>query len=289
VAGFVLSSRPDLMADLRNGISKQLPGGSGGLSETINKVLDTAVQAKVSIGLIGLLIALYSGIGWMGNVRSAIQAQWRSEFDHDQEIAETSFIKNLLRNLGTLAGLGLSIVLSLGLTAGGAWAQSLVTRLLHAENEAILKPVFTVVPILLAMAADVLIFMWVYTMLPPRNMRAPRKALIRGSVIAAVAFEILKFALTFVLPKLTKSATAQVFGSIIGLLFFFNLAATLVLFVAAWISTADGGPRSELVEAEDLEVLEPAVVVHEIVSKPKVVGLLGVGALLGWGWSRRRR
>ena len=54
------------------------------------------------------------------------------------------------------------------------------------------------------------------------------------------------------------------FGPIIGLLAFFNLVATLVLFVAAWISTADGGPgKTDKIRAWKREVPEPAVVVHE--------------------------
>lgn len=295
VSGFILSSHPDLLNGLREGISKQIPGASGGLSDTIGKVLDKAVSARLSVGIVGLVVALYSGIGWMGNVRSAVQAQWRPDFDADQEMAKDSFLKNLLRNLGSLAGLGLAIVVSLSLTASGAWAQKLVLGWLGLDDVAILKPVFTIVPILLAMAADVLIFMWVYTILPPRDMKGTRKALVRGSIIAAVAFEILKFALTFLLPKLTTSATAQVFGSIIGLLLFFNLTATMVLFVAAWISTADGGPQSKAagsaISPESGESVDaaPAVRLDEGIWKPKVTGLLGVGALLGWGWARRRR
>ena len=149
----------------------------------------------------------------------------------------------------------------------------------------------TVAAWLLAIAADVLIFLWVYSVLPPKHMKGTRKALVRGAIIAAVGFEVLKFALTTILPgALSGGATGKVFGPIIGLLAFFNLVATLVLFVAAWISTADGGPAKKEVDPADApDVLEPAVVVHDQVSKPKLLGMLSVGAILGVGWSRRRR
>ncbi len=207
-----------------------------GCPRPIGKVIESAINARFTVGLVGLVIALYSGIGWMGNVRSAIQAQWRPDFDEDQEVRQDSFIKNLLRNLGSLAGLGLAIVVSLALSAAGAWASTSVLKWLGLDDIAILKPVFTIVPILIAMAADVLIFMWVYTILPPRHQKGTRRALVRGSIMAAVGFEIFKFALTYLLPKVTSSATGQIFGSIIGLLFFFNITATMVLIVAAWIS-----------------------------------------------------
>jgi len=54
VAGFVLSSQPQLLLDLRNGIAGQLPAG---LSSTIGEVLNAAVNARV-IGIVGLVIAL---------------------------------------------------------------------------------------------------------------------------------------------------------------------------------------------------------------------------------------
>ncbi len=266
VAGFVLANQPDLLQSLEDGIAKQLPSGSGGMSDTINKVIETAINARFTVGIVGLVIALYSGIGWMGNVRSAIQAQWRPDFDEDQEVREDSFIKNLFRNLGSLAGLGLAIVVSLALSAAGAWASTSVLIWLGLDHIAVLKPVFTIVPILIAMAADVLIFMWVYTILPPRHQKGNRGALVRGSIIAAIGFEIFKFALTYLLPKVTSSATGQIFGSIIGLLFFFNITATMVLIVAAWISTSEGGPQKRDVDpAERAEVPEPAVVVRDAI------------------------
>lgn len=287
VAGFVLSSQPDLLNKLQAQVAKQVPGSLG---PTISDALNSAVGARFSVGIIGLVLALYSGIGWMGNVRQAVQAQWRPDFDEDQEIANTSFLKNLWTNLWMLAGLGLALVVSLALSSIGNAFATEILKLLGVSDVGWLKPVVSVVAILLAIAADVLIFMWVYSMLPPKNMKGTRKALVRGSLIAAVGFEVLKFALTNILPRaLSGGASGKVFGPIIGLLAFFNLVATLVLFVAAWISTAEGGPQKDAADDEDNRTQEPAVIVHEVVSRPKAGVLLGVGAVLGFGWSRRRR
>ena len=290
VAGFVLVSRPDLLDQLKTQIAKQIPSQNG-LSTTINDALNQAVTARFSVGIIGLVIALYSGIGWMGNVRQAIQAQWRPDFDDDQEIANTSFLKNLLTNLWMLAGLGVALLISLALSSiGNAFATDIV-KALGLSDQGWLQPLISVVSIALAVAADVLIFMWVYSVLPPKGMKGTRKALVRGSLIAAVGFEVLKFALTNILPSaLSGGASGKVFGPIIGLLAFFNLVATLVLFTAAWISTAEGGPEKKESDGGDLDqVGDPAVIVREVVSRPQMGVLLGVGAVLGFGWSRRRR
>jgi len=236
IAGFVLSSQPQLLLDLRNGIAGQLPAG---LSSTIGEVLNAAVNARVTVGIVGLVIALYSGVSWMGNVRTAIQAQWRPDFDTDQETREESLGRYYLKSLGYLAALGVGVLASLLLTAAGSWAQSFALKWFGLDRVSWLAPIATIIPILLATAADVGIFYWMYDELSPRDVKAPRRALLRGAVIAAVAFEVLKFLLTFLLPLLLTSTTAKLFGPIIGLLFFFNLVATVVLFVACWIATAN--------------------------------------------------
>lgn len=242
IAGFVLASRPSLLNGLRNDITGQLPSG---LSTTINQVLDTAVDARLTVGIIGLVVALYSGISWMGNLRNAVQAMWRPDFDSNQEIAAENLFKYYWKSFKYLVFLGVAILISLLLTAGGSWAQELVLRWLGLADVTALTPLFTLGPILLATAADVLVFGWLYRQLAPKRLKPARKPLVRGAILMAVAFEILKIALTYILPLLLKSATARLFGPIIGLLFFFNLVATVVLFMAAWIATAPGQPSAE--------------------------------------------
>ena len=103
-----------------------------------------------------------------------------------------------------------------------------------------------------------------------------------------IGFEILKYALITILPAFTStSKTAAIFGPVIGLLFFFNLVAQLVLFVAAWIATADGGADDD--DDEPLpEVPEATLIVRKESSRARSAALLGVGAALGWGAGRRK-
>ena len=241
IAGFVLASRPTLLTGLRNDIAQQLPQG---LTDTVTSVLDTAVDARLTVGIIGLVIALYSGISWMGNLRAAIQAMWRPDFDTNQDIAAENLIQYYWKSLKYLVFLGTAILVSLSLTAAASWAQELILTWLGLDSVAWLAPIFTIMSILTAVAADVLIFLWVYLVLSPAHLKPTRKPLLRGAVLAAIAFEALKFGLTFLLPLLLTSVTAKLFGQVIGLLFFFNLVATTVLFVAAWIATYPGQPSA---------------------------------------------
>jgi membrane protein len=284
IGGIVLGNNQELLTELENQVAEVLPAE---LAAPITGLIDSVVANPLGVGIVGLLIALYSGIGWMGNLRKATRAIWRPEFEEDKATVD-NFVVATLKDLGSLAGLGVAIVVSLGLSAFGSQFAGQVLDLLGFGDQEWLAPVITIVTLLIAMAADVLIFMWVYTMLPGKELRSTFKARLRGSIIAAVGFEILKYALIVLLPNAgSTSKTAAIFGPVIGLLFFFNLVAQLVLFVAAWIATAEGGP--ELAEGQLPEVPEATLIVRKDASTTKAAALVGVGAAVGWGAARRRR
>ena len=285
VGGIVLQNNQDLLAELEKQVAAVLPSE---LAEPITALIDSVVANPLGVGIIGLLIALYSGIGWMGNLRKATRAIQRPEFEEDKSTVD-NFVVATIKDLGSLAGLAVAVVVSLGLSTFGAQFAGQVVDLIGLGDQGWLPPVLTVITLLIAMAADVLIFLWVYTVLPGKEIRAPFKARLRGSIIAAVGFEILKYALLVLLPGVaTTSATAAIFGPVIALLFFFNLVAQLVLFVAAWIATSEGAP--ELDEGPLPEVPEATVLVRrQEVTPTRVAALMGVGAAVGWVGAKLRR
>jgi len=284
VGGIVLRNNQELLTKLEDEVAKLLPAG---LADPITGLIDSVVANPLGIGITGLLIALYSGIGWMGNLRKATRAIWRPEFEEDRATVDNIVIATL-KDLGSLVGLGVAIVASLGLSTFGSKFATQVLDWLGLGERQWLGPVITIITLLIAMAADVLIFLWVYTVLPGKELRSPFKARLRGSILAAIAFEILKYALIVLLPGVaTTSKTAAVFGPVIALLFFFNLVAQLVLFIAAWIATADGGP--ELADGPLPEVPEATLLVRKDPSTTRTAALLGVGAAVGWGVGRRMR
>lgn len=75
-------------------------------------------------------------------------------------------------------------------------------------------------------------------MILPRH-KPKHKALLRGTLLAAVGFEAIKFAMTVALPKLASTPSGAAFGSVIGLMAFFYFFARLTLFCEAWIATAN--------------------------------------------------
>lgn len=285
VGGIVLQNNQELLTQLEDEVAKLLPAE---LAEPITALIDSVVANPLGIGIVGLLIALYSGIGWMGNLRKATRAIQRPEFEEDKATVDNIVVATI-KDLGSLAGLAVAVVISLGLSTFGAQFATDALGWFGLGDQLWLGPVLTVLTILIAMAADVLIFLWLYTMLPGKELRAPFKARLRGSILAAVAFEILKYALIVLLPGVaTTSRTAAIFGPVIALLFFFNLVAQMVLFVAAWIATSEGGPETD--HGPLPEVPEATVIVrHQDVSPSKLAALVGVGAAVGWVGAKLRR
>ncbi len=307
IAGFVLSSQPDLLVSLKGEVTSLLP--SEDLASSVGKLIDTAVSQSLAVGIVGLLVAAYSGLNWMGNIREAVRAQWRPQWERTKA-ARGNVLRSYLWDLLSLVGLGIALVVSFSLTAVGTAAQHLVIGWLGLQDVGWLTPVLTVGPLLVAIAADMLIFVWVYTILPYKAYRASRRNLLIGSLAMSVSFEVLKAALTFLVTRMSSSPTGAIFGSIIGLLFFFNLVARIFLLVAAWIATgtpqADGLPSPDETTANDVApdggaargelgnvgvVGYPPATVVTLDAEPdrrRTAAVFGIGLLAGALWRRWR-
>jgi membrane protein len=278
IAGFVLQSQPDLLAELRTAIAEAVPDEN--LSKQINEAVNTALDSKGTVGIIGLLGAAYSGLGWMGNLRDALTAQW----GHAKE--NLPFLGTLWRDLLSLIGLGLAIVLSFGITALGSGFADHVLVWLGLEDAGWARALVKIASILLSLLANWMVFLWVLARLP-RKPVGWRSAL-RGALAAAIGFEVLKQAATIFLSFVTSSPTSAAFGSVIGVLVFANLVAQFLLFITAWTATAKENREPEVVAAPPPAVISPVVSVR---SGPAPSLMLGVGAvmgaLLGLRWRRR--
>ncbi len=281
VAGFVLASRPDLLVALKDQVVSLVGDSFGG-------VIDKAVEQRTAVGITGLLVAAYSGLSWIGNVRDAVQAQWRPHWVR-AKAARQNFLMDTLSDLISLLGLLAAVVVSFALTAIGTAAQNLVVGWLGLDDVGWLGPVLTVGPFVLAIAADVLIFAWVYTIMPYKGYRARRRTLLIGSLAMAVAFEVLKAALALIISRLSNSPSFAVFSTVIGLLFFFNLVARVFLMIAAWIATGAEQPAEDSAAAAPSPQPAVTVLLREPPSGHRIRAAFGVGAVLGWLYGRRRR
>lgn len=256
VAGLVLSSQPALLDGLKAQITELLPEGD--FAKAIGDQIDQAVGQSLTVGVIGLAVALYSGLNWMGNVRDAVRAQWRPQWEKPTQ-SFGAVLKQYLWDLASLGGLLVAVAVSFGLTALGTAAQDVVADWLGIADDSWLGLVLRVGPFAVSILAGTLIFGWMYTMLPKKDHRADRRTLLIGSLAMAIVFELLKAGLTLLVTRMVSSPSGKVFGAIIGLLVFFNLVARALLMIAAWMATADS-VESDAVERDAVEMADESPV-----------------------------
>lgn len=232
--GYILAEHPTLLEDIFAKILSNVSDPT--LAATLKNTINIAIQQRTTVGLFGLLIALYSGINWMGNLREAVRAQTRETWERTEQDKEKIWTK-YLRDFVYLTGMLVAIILTLIITSVSGSAQSLIIRFLHLESIEWLRPTWHLVGLAVSICANYLLFFWIFWRLPYQP--PPRKALIRGTLIAAIGFEIIKMIMTYSLPKLVSSPSGAAFGSVLGLMAFFYFFARLTLLCAAWIGTAE--------------------------------------------------
>ena len=277
VAGFVLAGNPTLLAEMKKGIADAVPAG---LDTIINDLVDKSIEQRSAIGIIGLLAAVYSGLGWMSNLRDALTAQWGLE--HKQR----PFLKTMLSDLLSLLGLGLALAVSFGLTAVGTGLGSSLLRWVGLDDDAWAVFMLTVATIVLGLIANWVVFLWVISRLPRE--RVSVKSAIRGAAAASIGFEILKQVFTLYLGTVVDSPAGSVFGPIIGLLIFANLVSRFLLFIVAWTATARENLRAAVPEPPPPAVIRPVLEVRKGPGLKDAVTFVGAGAMLGFLWRRRR-
>ncbi|WP_026196986.1 YhjD/YihY/BrkB family envelope integrity protein [Sciscionella marina] len=276
VLGFVLAGDMALQNQIRDGIKGALPPGA--LRELIGDVMDTAIKQRGGTGIVGLVIALYSGVGWMGNLRNALTAQW------GLKKPALPFLSTLVKDLLAMLGLGVALMVSFGLTALGSGFTRQILTFAGFDPHGPARYVLVVVSLLLSIAANWLIFLWVIARLP--RARVSMRTAVRGALVMAVGFEILKQVMTIYLRSLQSNPAFTLFGPILGLMVFANFVSQLLLFLTAWTATAKENQHVEVPAPG--AVVRPVLGVHTGPSGGQAAGLFGAGALLGILLWRRR-
>jgi membrane protein len=226
VVALVLRANPELLVQLKEQIKGAVPPG---MNDMLGKVVDQAVASGGTVGTVGLLGALYSGLGWMTNLREALSEQW------GQRDKQPTVLKRYLFDLLALLGLGLALLISFAVLAAGGLVGPILGYL-GLTGIGWLAPVVKLVVLLFGLSANALVFLWVIARLPrePVTWRSAAKA----ALVAAVGFELIKQIMVFYIGKVTSSPAGAAFGPILGLLIFVFTVSRFLLFLTAWAATA---------------------------------------------------
>ncbi len=269
VAGFVLQSNPATLQSLFNHISETVPGTVG---KTLRDSISSAINARTRVGIVGLVGVLLTGLGWIGNLRRALDAAWQVR------PPQQNFVMQRVSSAGVLAGLGVGALISVGLTAGGTALTGQIVQFLHLDGIPGTSVLIVVAGLALALFGDFVIFSWVLIRLP--HAHVPKHIGFRGALLAAVGFEILKLLGTYTIASSARSLTAGPFASIVAVLVWIQLVGRLLMFTVSWTAV-----RTEA-EAEAARVTPyvPVPETHEAAPvNPVAVGatLIGAGAVAG--------
>ncbi|RDI51607.1 inner membrane protein YhjD [Nocardia mexicana] len=269
VAGFVLSRNPDLLREVQEKIVENIPGSFGG---QLTDLIDQAINSRTSVGVIGLVGALYAGLGWMANLRAALTEQW------EQKAPEGNWVGTKVSDLLALLGLGLAMVASLGLSAlAGSGLGKDLLALINLENAPGVGVLLTIVSLVLAILATWAVFAWIIARLPRQPVTLLSAA--KAALLAALAFEIWKQIASLYLKSVLTSPAGVAFGPIVGLMVFAYITARIILFATAWAATA-----SENEPEPEIPAPAPAVIAPRMAAGMTArtgAALFGVGAVLG--------
>ncbi|MBJ8347387.1 inner membrane protein YhjD [Antrihabitans sp. YC2-6] len=279
IAGFVLSGNPELLLDAKDKVRDSVPGDMG---NTLNDLIQQAVDSRATVGVIGLVGGLYAGLGWMNNLRAALTEQW------DQKHEPDGFLKTKIVDLGALVGLAFALVLSLGFSAvsSGTVGRRLLA-LVNLENAPGVGIALKIVSIALAVFASWAVFVWVIARLPREPVTL--KSALKAALLAAIVFEIFKQIATFYLKTVLSSPAGVAFGPILGIMVFSFFTSRIILFATAWAATAEENLALAVVKPPEATIIAPRVEVRGGPTAAGGLALFGAGVVAALGLSGMRR
>lgn len=251
VAGMVLFAHPELLIYSQNQIVNKVPGVIG---EQVSQLVETAVQQRSAVGVIGLLTALYSGLGWIGNLRDGLTAQWAIPLQTE------NFVKKKGKDLLALVGLFLALVVAFGLTMFAS--SDLLEKLVNQLRVGALPGIHLLVGAVslgISALAIWIVMVWVIGYLPRRHVE-PRASLAAAAIATVLLIVWIRVAALYLKTVLSSPAGA-VFGPIIGIMVFLFFTWRIILFCTAWAATSPQALHSN--EAEGTAEEEPADAAEE--------------------------
>ena len=308
ITGFVLTVvYPDLLDNVADAVTEALGSTDTATRDKIVDLVNTALSQYWTIGIVGLVTGLYAGAKSMGHLKNAVRTQWRPGFDlRPQKI---NIVVRWLGNLLLLLGLLLGLAVTFGLSSLSTSLAGTVVGFLGLDDQA-WRPLLRITSVVFSIGAGWLIFMYLYTVLP--ETREPWSVVRRGALLGSIALVALQYLASFLISAFQGNPAAAIFGPVIVLMLFFNIFAQLILFIAAWIATAEheAVPVPHALEEEEeeevstepppepqqIEDVKPNVVPEAVAARSVRVGIgagyvtgaatgVGLGAALAYAFS----
>lgn len=245
VFGFVLRGHPGLFHDVVHSVSTTLPGivkDSAHPDGVIDASRPPTPNVLTVTGAISLVVLVVTGLGWLTALREGIRAMF------GRPLLASNALFSRLRDLGVLALLGLSMLVSAVLSAGANTATGQVLDWVGLSPDSVPgRVLLPVVGFVVVLIVDVVIFVVLLRLLSGVSM--PWSDLRQAAVLGAVGAGVLKLAVSYGIVGSSTNPVLASFAIVVGLLVVINLMSRVTLFAAAWAAVG-----SELVAARTAEV-----------------------------------
>jgi membrane protein len=276
LGGFVLSRRPDVLTGIDSKVRAAVPGALG---KQVVELVNSAIDSRASVGVIGLLAAAWVGLNWMANLRVALSEMW------NQGEGSLGFIRTKLSDLGAMVSSFVAILATLALSAlADAAPMGRVLAWLGIHNAPILDAILRSVSILVSVLLSWLVFSWMIARLPREPVNYASS--FRAALIAAIGFEVFKWVASIYLKSVLRSPAGATFGPVLGLMVFAYIAARLLLLATAWAATSTENLIAAPVEPPEPAVITTRVQLHEGLKTRQALTAAAVGAVGALGLSR---
>ena len=286
VAGFLLSRRSDVLSAIDNKVRAAVPGALG---QQMLELMTSAVDARASVGVIGLTVAVWVGLNWMSNLRVALTQMWR------QADGSHGYLRTKASDLGAMVSSFVAIFATLALSAlAGAAPMARLLSWLGLGNLPALDVILRAVSVMVSFLLSWLVFGWMIARLP----RVPVSfaSAVRAALLAAAGFELFKLVAAFYLRSVLRSPAGATFGPVLGLMVFAYVTARLLLFATAWAATSNpsllpSAPKETPTEGPPEKAPQPAVIMPKAapvdgLKARQAMTAVVVGALAALGLSR---
>ncbi|EFG76115.1 putative ribonuclease [Mycobacterium parascrofulaceum ATCC BAA-614] len=278
--GFVLSRRPELLKTIADHIRSQV---TGALGDQLLDLMNSAIDARASVGVIGLATAVWAGLGWISHLRQALTEMWWEE-----RIDSPGFVRNKVSDLLAMLGTFAVTMATVGLTTVGHDAPlRALLKWLGIPQFGVLDWFFWLLSIVISTAVSWLLFAWMIARLPREKVSLADS--MRGALIAAVGFEVFKQAGSLYLRAVLRSPAGATFGPVLGLMVFAYITSYLVLFCTAWAATASDHPRARHVPPPPPAIIAPRVQPDEGIGARQTLTAMAMGAVGALALSRVTR
>ena len=288
--GYVVDYVPNAEAAVTKALASVLPGMIGSGPDQIN--VKGIASHKAGVGVIGLLVLLYSGLGWISALRTSLQAVFAAVAEEKR-----NFVLNKLFDLLVLIVVGIVLVVSVGLGTSVTGFTDTVLGLLGLSHMPGIGTVLLIAALVVGVGANTVLFFTLYRLLPRHEV--PTASLWKGALLAGIGFEVLKQLASLVISSVTQNPLYGAFAIMIALLVWINYFDRLAVLGAAWaVSAVATKERSEVSGQDGLG----ATAGRRPTARPgagrrgarsgqvvsAVVGALAGAAAMGW-WSRKSR